>query len=244
MRNRRTPAVARGVISITPVFRAHRHRFRPAPTLSRKGRERLPLSTASPFSLLSLSSVVCQDRQRQPILRVRIPPACQFLRTKEKPFIPTVLPQEGVPTGGTAAVSFFSHPWLSSPLLPSVLYRSSVPPSLFAQGGTRYRMKAILRPSSSSSWHSSTSATTRHSAAAAPFQWAPESFQLCSPQGYGRKHTKNCVLSRQHHQPGSCRISCGGTALQGAAQPTRKAPAVTTHPPPLPSCCQAQRGAP
>lgn len=46
-------------------------------------------------------------------------------------------------------------------VLPSTLNRSRVPPQLPSQGGTRYRMKAIRRPSSSSSWQSRASATVQ-----------------------------------------------------------------------------------
>lgn len=46
---------------------------------------------------------------------------------------------------------------------PSVVYRSRVPPSPLCHGGTRYRMKATRRPSSSSSWHRRTSRSIRAS---------------------------------------------------------------------------------
>lgn len=94
----------------------------------------------------------------QPIPKVRFFPTRQLLWTKEK-LSPLLLSEESCCKGCISFI-FFSHPQQSSGLLPSVLYRSSVPPSLFSQGGTRYRMKAILRPSNSSSWHSKTSAIT------------------------------------------------------------------------------------
>ncbi len=45
-------------------------------------------------------------------------------------------------------------------VLPSILYMSNDPPSVPFHDGTRYKINAIRLPSSSSSWHSSTSKRT------------------------------------------------------------------------------------
>lgn len=89
---------------------------------------------------------------------------------------------------------------LSLELLPSVLNRSNVPPSLFSQGGTRYRMKAILRPSNSSSWHSKTSAITHvllleHLSSTCMIH-SNNCFPALSPHGYDKK--KTCSFQELH----------------------------------------------